>query len=82
MIILNKKTQTLPVLWWTFGAVGPAVAGHLYVDYYEAMSDGALGIRSDLTPDGVHPSRAGYRVIEPLTKAAIRAALRRRTHPH
>jgi len=53
----------------------------IYVDYYKAMTDGALGIRSDLTPDGVHPSQAGYRVMEPLTKAAIRTALRRRTHP-
>jgi lysophospholipase L1-like esterase len=54
-----------------------AVARRLvYVDYYNAMSNGALGIRSDLTPDGVHPSQAGYRVMEPLTKAAIRAALR------
>jgi lysophospholipase L1-like esterase len=52
-------------------------ARHLiYVDYYKAMSDGGLGIRSDLTPDGVHPSQAGYRVMEPLTKAAVRAALR------
>jgi lysophospholipase L1-like esterase len=41
-----------------------------------AMSDGAPGIRSDLTPDGVHPSQAGYRVMEPLTIAAIIAALR------
>jgi lysophospholipase L1-like esterase len=57
--------------------VSYAHARHLiYVDYYKAMTDGALGMRSDLTPDGVHPSQAGYRVMEPLTKAAIRAALR------
>ncbi|MGC1522983.1 MAG: GDSL-type esterase/lipase family protein, partial [Steroidobacteraceae bacterium] len=49
----------------------------IYVDYYKAVTDGALGIRSDLTPDGVHPSQAGYRVMEPLTRAAIRMALRR-----
>lgn len=53
----------------------------VYVDYYKAMTDGAYGIRSDLTPDGVHPSQAGYRVMEPLTKAAIRATLRRVSQP-
>ena len=57
-------------------------ARHLiYVDYYKATTDGALGMRSDLTPDGVHPSLAGYRVMEPLTRAAVGAALRRATHP-
>jgi lysophospholipase L1-like esterase len=45
------------------------------------MTDGVLGIRSDLTPDGVHPSQAGYRIMDPLAQAAIRAAQRRRTHP-
>jgi lysophospholipase L1-like esterase len=61
---------------------GYSSARHLiYVDYYKAMTDGALGMRSDLTPDGVHPSQAGYRVMEPLTRAAIRAALRRGPQP-
>lgn len=53
----------------------------IYVDYYRAVTDGALGIRSDLSADGVHPSQAGYRVMEPLTNAAVRSALLRRTHP-
>jgi lysophospholipase L1-like esterase len=59
-----------------------ADARHLiYVDYYAAMTDGALGIRSNLTPDGVHPSQAGYRVMDPLAQAAIRAVQLQRTHP-
>jgi lysophospholipase L1-like esterase len=49
----------------------------LYVDYYAAMTDGALGMRSDLTQDGVHPTQAGYRIMNPLAEAAIRAALSR-----
>jgi lysophospholipase L1-like esterase len=50
-------------------------ARHLvYVDYYTALSDGALGMRSDLTPDGVHPSLPGYLIMDPLADAAIRAA--------
>jgi lysophospholipase L1-like esterase len=56
-----------------------SAARHLiYVDYYAAMTDGALGMRSDLTRDGVHPTRAGYRIMNPLVEAAIRAALSRR----
>jgi lysophospholipase L1-like esterase len=55
-----------------------SAARHLiYVDYYAALTDGALGLRADLTPDGVHPSLAGYRLMDPLADAAIRAAQRR-----
>lgn len=50
----------------------------IYVDYYAALTDGALGIRSDLSPDGVHPSLPGYLIMDPLADAAIRAATRRR----
>jgi lysophospholipase L1-like esterase len=50
-------------------------AKHLiYVDYYTALSDGALGMRSDLTSDGVHPTLPGYRVMDPLADAAITLA--------
>jgi lysophospholipase L1-like esterase len=44
-------------------------------DYYPALSDGAGGFKADLNSDGVHPTLAGYRVMEPLTRAAIQAAL-------
>jgi lysophospholipase L1-like esterase len=55
-----------------------AHARHLiYVDYYTALNDGALGMRSDLTPDGVHPSLPGYLIMDPLADAAIRAAQQR-----
>jgi acyl-CoA thioesterase I len=50
----------------------------IYVDYYSAMSDGGFGMRSDLSPDGVHPSAAGYLIMDNLAEAAIGAALRRR----
>jgi lysophospholipase L1-like esterase len=49
----------------------------IYVDYYTALNDGALGMRSDLTPDGVHPSLAGYLIMDPLADTAIRAAQQR-----
>jgi lysophospholipase L1-like esterase len=53
-----------------------------YVDYYSALTDGALGIRSDLAPDGVHPSLQGYRVMDPLAQTAIAEAQRPPTPPH
>lgn len=54
-----------------------ARARHLiFVDYYSALTDGALGIRAEFAPDGVHPSLAGYRVMLPLAEAGIAAALR------
>jgi len=50
--------------------------GLTYVDYYAAMAtpDGAM--RPELTFDGVHPNAAGYAVMEPLTQAALKRALR------
>lgn len=44
-------------------------------DYYPALSDATGGFRSDLNSDGVHPTLAGYRVMEPIAQAAIQAAL-------
>jgi lysophospholipase L1-like esterase len=48
----------------------------VFVDYYAAMTDGALGMRAALATDGVHPSPEGYRVMLPLAEAGIAAALR------
>ena len=48
----------------------------VFVDYYAAMSDGALGMRPALAIDGVHPTPEGYRVMLPLAEAGIAAALR------
>jgi lysophospholipase L1-like esterase len=45
-----------------------------YVDYYGAVTNGALGMRADLSPDGVHPSKDGYLVMDRLAQAAIAAA--------
>jgi lysophospholipase L1-like esterase len=51
--------------------------GAVYLDYYTAMKDEKLGMRSDLTTDGVHVNEAGYRVMVPLVAAAIEEALRK-----
>jgi acyl-CoA thioesterase I len=53
-------------------------ARHLiYVDYYFALTDGALGMKAEFTSDGVHPTLPGYLVMDPLAHAAIRKAQHR-----
>jgi lysophospholipase L1-like esterase len=51
--------------------------GAVYLDYHSAMKDERLGLRNELTPDGVHPNEAGYRIMAPLTVSAIQEALRK-----
>jgi len=46
----------------------------IYVDYFSKMADGQNGLRKDLSEDGVHPTLAGYKVMEPLVEAAIKLA--------
>jgi lysophospholipase L1-like esterase len=46
-----------------------------YVNYYAAMKDAKGGLKRSLSPDGVHPSPAGYAVMTPLAQAGIDAAL-------
>lgn len=42
-----------------------------YVDYYTPMVDSKKGLDKKYTDDGVHPTLAGYKVMEPLVVAAI-----------
>ena len=49
--------------------------GFTYVDYYGAMATPEGGMRAGLAEDGVHPTREGYKVMEPLAEAAIQAVL-------
>jgi lysophospholipase L1-like esterase len=51
--------------------------GAVYVDFHSAMVDERLGLRKDLSADGVHPDEAGFRVMAPLAEAAIREALQK-----
>jgi lysophospholipase L1-like esterase len=49
-------------------------ARHLtYVDYYSALTDGSLGMKSEFTSDGVHPSAPGYFIMDRLANAALLA---------
>jgi lysophospholipase L1-like esterase len=49
--------------------------GFLYVDYFDALSTPQGGMKQGMAQDGVHPTKEGYAVMEPLTEAAIRTAL-------
>jgi len=48
----------------------------VYLDYYGAMADERKGLPKALSPDGVHPNLAGYKIMEPLAEKAIQEALR------
>lgn len=50
--------------------------GAVYLDYHSALVDDRGGMKAELSPDGVHPNEAGYRLMAPLAEAAIVKALR------
>lgn len=49
--------------------------GHIYLDYFSAMVDERGGLPKKYADDEVHPTVAGYKVMEPLAEAAIAKAL-------
>lgn len=51
--------------------------GEVYLDFHSVMADERLGMKKELSPDGVHTNEAGYRIMAPLTVAAIEQALRK-----
>ena len=46
-----------------------------YVDYYSDMVDERKGLDKRFTDDGVHPTIAGYKIMEPLIERAIKRVL-------
>ncbi len=51
--------------------------GAVYVDYYSSMANSEGGLKAELSPDGVHPNKAGYDLMAPLAEAGIAEALRK-----
>jgi lysophospholipase L1-like esterase len=49
-----------------------------YLDYHSAMADSRQGLPPALAKDEVHPTLAGYRVMEPLLEQAVASALKRK----
>ena len=50
----------------------------VYADYFSVMVDERKGLKKELTDDGVHPTLAGYKIMEPIAEKAIALALKRR----
>ncbi|MBS0333525.1 MAG: SGNH/GDSL hydrolase family protein [Proteobacteria bacterium] len=48
--------------------------GAVFVDYTPALATAAGGMRPELSKDGVHPTKAGYDLMEPLAMAAVARA--------
>ncbi|WP_373057490.1 SGNH/GDSL hydrolase family protein [Zunongwangia sp. H14] len=49
--------------------------GHIYLDYFSEMKNEKEGMKAEFSKDGVHPTSAGYDVMEPLVEDAIKRAL-------
>jgi lysophospholipase L1-like esterase len=47
----------------------------VYLDYFTVLADDHGLLRKDLAEDGLHPNKAGYRIMAPLAEAAIAKAL-------
>lgn len=47
----------------------------IYLDYFTPMSDEKHALKTVYTEDGVHPTLAGYKIMEPLVVEAIQKAL-------
>jgi acyl-CoA thioesterase I len=49
----------------------------VFVDYYSPMANSEGGLKGELSPDGVHPNKAGYDLMAPLAESGIAEALRK-----
>lgn len=49
---------------------------HIYLDYFSVMADKRNGLPKKYAKDGVHPTKKGYKKMEPMAKEAISKALR------
>jgi lysophospholipase L1-like esterase len=50
--------------------------GHVYLDYFSAMTDDKGLLRTELSADDLHPNAAGYAIMAPLAEAAIQRVLK------
>ncbi|WP_299156018.1 SGNH/GDSL hydrolase family protein [uncultured Christiangramia sp.] len=47
-----------------------------YLDYFSHLSNLQKGMKKEFADDGVHPTEAGYKIMEPLVLVAIKDALK------
>lgn len=52
-----------------------ATRGAVYCDFHTAMTDERGGLPEELSGDGVHPTKEGYNIMEPIVENAIARAL-------
>jgi acyl-CoA thioesterase I len=50
--------------------------GCAYLDYFSSMVDDHGLLQKDLADDGLHPNKAGYRIMSRLAEEAVQKALR------
>jgi acyl-CoA thioesterase-1 len=50
----------------------------VYVDYYAALTNANGGMKEGTSLDGVHPTAAGYAIMEPLAEKGIAEAMQRK----
>ncbi|MBC7567672.1 MAG: SGNH/GDSL hydrolase family protein [Pedobacter sp.] len=50
----------------------------IYLDYFSVMKDERNGLSKELAKDGIHPTKAGYAIMEPLAEKAIAQALKKK----
>ena len=50
--------------------------GHVYLDYFSAMTDAKGVLKAEFSEDDLHPNAAGYTVMAPLAEGAIARALK------
>jgi lysophospholipase L1-like esterase len=67
----NKKIPALNSLLKEYSETN----GYIYLDYFTAMADDRKGLPKKYADDEVHPTAAGYAIMEPLVEAAIDKAL-------
>jgi lysophospholipase L1-like esterase len=48
----------------------------VYLDYYSPMVNDKGGLSPSLAKDGVHPTLAGYKMMEPMAVKAIEVAMK------
>jgi lysophospholipase L1-like esterase len=52
-----------------------AANGHVYLDYFSAVTDSSGLLKNDFSADDLHPTKAGYEAMAPLAEAAIAKAI-------
>lgn len=50
----------------------------VYLDYHTPLADEQQGLKAAYANDGVHPTLAGYQVMEPLLQKAVAEALKQK----